>query len=396
MKNKNPELSHSKKWEILKSHIFQGVSIDDLCKENGITEDEFHSWQKNLLDYGEFALIRAEAAISSKHKKPWHRVFSSLHEKLLTPLGIDVYTDFPVMAKSPELDIMIIRRTGKKWTKEQMDYLPDGIRDSKAKYNIIEFKYTESVNENAFIQALCYDFLFKNSRKLKESEVQTFLASSKTTQNKTLKLLKCTPGNHKGLYNSEKYDKITLISLNDLTNTHYNAYFKFFSSKKREKASSFKLLENRGIKAFSKRIQWLIRGLFQFWFTKKGDKEMEFTPTPEQLEEFGKKWGDTYLSNFSADEIIEKFGEDTILSKFDPKKRVKGLSFKDRLKDIPVKDRLKDISVKDRLKDIPVKDRLKDIPVKDRLKDVPVEDYLKDVPVEDILAFLQQTGSLKR
>ena len=60
--------------------------------------------------------------------------------------------------------------------------------------------------------------------------------------------------------------------------------------------------------------------LFQSWFTKKRDKEMEFTPTPEQFEEFVKKWGDTFLSNFSADEIIEKFGEDTILSKFDPKK----------------------------------------------------------------------------
>ncbi|RLC07897.1 MAG: hypothetical protein DRI57_25070, partial [Deltaproteobacteria bacterium] len=94
-------------------------------------------------------------------KTRWHRLLGRLFRELLVPTGILVYTDVPVMGDPPEADILLLRKKRSRWTEEQRSRLPDGIRDSRATHILIEFKYTESVNRNALIQTLCYDYLYK-------------------------------------------------------------------------------------------------------------------------------------------------------------------------------------------------------------------------------------------
>jgi hypothetical protein len=56
--------------------------------------------------------------------------------------------------ESPEADILLIRRNQQGWTEAQRNLLPDGIRDTQADHVLIEFKYSESVNQDALFQAL--------------------------------------------------------------------------------------------------------------------------------------------------------------------------------------------------------------------------------------------------
>jgi len=98
-----------------------------------------------------------------KHIKPktlWHDWFGNLFKVSLIPTGLDVTTDVPVMKNLPEADIIIIRRSGKKWTNNQMQRLPDGIRHTLASHVLIELKYSESINTDAICQiAGYYQFL---------------------------------------------------------------------------------------------------------------------------------------------------------------------------------------------------------------------------------------------
>jgi hypothetical protein len=67
-----------------------------------------------------------------KSKTLWHRILGKILEDILTPFGISVYTEVPVMSNPPQLDILILRRNQEQWTSEQLAILPDGIRDSQA------------------------------------------------------------------------------------------------------------------------------------------------------------------------------------------------------------------------------------------------------------------------
>ena len=101
-----------------------------------------------------------------KPKTKWHDWFSGLFKVLLVPIGLVVKASHPVMNELPEADILI-HKENKKLTKAQWDKLPDGIRESKASHIIIELKYTESLNEDAYCQILGYYKFYKESNKLK-------------------------------------------------------------------------------------------------------------------------------------------------------------------------------------------------------------------------------------
>ncbi len=97
----------------------------------------------------------------------------NLAEDFTFPVGILVQFDFKVMTESPEADILLLRRDAPQWTAEQLSRLPDGIRDSTARQILLEFKYTESINEEAFRQTLGYDTFYKRANELSEADVQT-------------------------------------------------------------------------------------------------------------------------------------------------------------------------------------------------------------------------------
>ena len=119
-----------------------------------------------------------------KQRKPktlWHDWCGNLFKVSLIPTGLYVETEVPVMTQSPEADIVIIRHSSKRWTKDQLKRLPDGIRHTRANNIIIELKFTESINEDAFCQIGGYYICYKSHHKLtKRNELKCFLVSSKT------------------------------------------------------------------------------------------------------------------------------------------------------------------------------------------------------------------------
>ncbi len=69
-----------------------------------------------------------------KNDPGWHRWFGNLFKEALTPLGIEVKTEFFVMTDPPSADIVIIRKPMKEWTKEQSFFLPDGKEQQSRAY----------------------------------------------------------------------------------------------------------------------------------------------------------------------------------------------------------------------------------------------------------------------
>ncbi|OQY52120.1 MAG: hypothetical protein B6247_17835 [Candidatus Parabeggiatoa sp. nov. 2] len=121
----------------------------------------------------------ASDSTENKPDNSWHRLLARLLELVLSPVDIDVQSDVSVTKPPLDADILLLRRKTPQWTAAQRARLPDGIRDSKAPHILIELKYTQSFNEEAFTQALCYDWFYKEGRQLRKFDVQTVLLLAK-------------------------------------------------------------------------------------------------------------------------------------------------------------------------------------------------------------------------
>ena len=67
----------------------------------------------------------------------WHRLLGKLLEEWLTPVDIAVQTEVPLLSEPPQADILLLRHSGSRWTKEQAERLPDGLRQSRASHLLI-------------------------------------------------------------------------------------------------------------------------------------------------------------------------------------------------------------------------------------------------------------------
>jgi hypothetical protein len=256
--------------------------------------------------------------MKSSSKIEWHELLGKLLEDLLSPVDIQVFPNAPVMSQSPEIDVVLIKRNPGKWTQAQLALLPDGIRDTQVTDILLEFKYTESINEKVVQQALTYDYLYKEKRD--EKQVQSFLLSAIKPQNSTLKKLGYKKTKVPGIYRSrfQLVRHIILISLNELSNEPYNAFVKCFATHRQEKQKAFDSLEQSGLlNSSTNELKWFILGLKGLWFTDKGD-DMNLEMTPEQVAELGKLWGDAFLSSLSVEELLEHYDRQKILSQFKP------------------------------------------------------------------------------
>ncbi len=257
---------------------------------------------------------------SNTGKTRWHRLLGRLFEELLIPLGVSVYTGIPVMSQSPEADILLLRNTLGEWTPDQMARLPDGIRQSKAKHILIEFKYTESVGESAFRQIMGYETFYMSSRKLANREVRSFIMSAKIPGDKTLNEFGYRQTEIKGVYRSDNalLKNIAILSLNELSNAPHNAYVKCFASRKARKKAAFDVLRRQGMEAFHAQFQWFMEGLWHYWFTVKGDNMKPEELTPEKVTEIGKIWAETILASLPIDEVLSRYKPEEILSLLKP------------------------------------------------------------------------------
>jgi len=255
-------------------------------------------------------------------------------------VGISVYTEFPVMSEPPETDILLLRKEGE-FKPAQAERLPDGIRESKADHILIEFKYSESVNEDAFRQTLGYDTFYRRSQRLAEDKVQTFLVSAKTPAKAVLKRFGYSGTERKGVYQSSNplLRRTGLVSLNELSDELHNAFFKCFASRIKEKESAFDLLRHTGAGLLHIRLHWIIQGLRYIWFGMKGD-DMKTELTPEKISEIGKMWTDAILAGMTPEER---------LAGLKPEERLAGLKAEERLAGLKAEERLAGLKAEERL-----------------------------------------------
>jgi len=261
----------------------------------------------------------------------WHRLLATLLEELLSPVGIQVYTDLPLLSKPPEADILLLRRDLPQWTAEQRLRLPDGIRDSPASHILLEFKYTESINEDAFLQTLSYDTIYKRAKSVTATEVQTFLVSAKTPRAETLTEWGYASTKLPGVYRSQAraLRSITLLSLNDLSAEPHNAFIKTFASRRKEKRKAFITVEQAGLTWLTEALECLLVALQTYWFSDTGEEFMKPTLTPEQVIFMGKQRIQAYLAKLPVEERLQFVG-------LTAQERLSGLSIQERLTDLTV------------------------------------------------------------
>jgi hypothetical protein len=231
------------------------------------------------------------------------------------------------MSKPPEADILLLKRDRAGWTPAQRALLPEGIRDSQASHVLLEFKYTESVSEDALLQSLGYDTFYRRIQQLTRTEVQTVLVSAKTPQPATLKHLGYRATAWPGVYRSRKVlvQRIMLISLNELANLPHNAFFKCFASRRAEKRKAFATLKQASLVPWiTTPLNWFLEGLWKYWFaiTERGDETMQTELTPEQVTKMGKQWGEMwgeiFLSRLTIEERLAGVEPKEVLSHFAP------------------------------------------------------------------------------
>jgi hypothetical protein len=243
---------------------------------------------------------------TEKSKTKWHELLGAFLKELLLPVNIHVETEAKVMIDSPRIDILLLRRDEPEWTAEQMALLPDGIRNTKATNLLLEFKYTESLNDDAIQQTLGYDFLYKQNKKLKSEQVQSFLLSARKPQKSTLKKLGYRITQYQGVYHSHFriLKKVILLSLNELSNEPHNAYIKCFASHRQEKAMAFNVLENQAYSSLTTKLINFIDGLKGIWFTLPKGEDMNLELTPEMITAWGEKWGESYLHRLKPEQRL--------------------------------------------------------------------------------------------
>jgi hypothetical protein len=176
----------------------------------------------------------------------WHRLFGVEQDLALTPVGVGVETEFPVTTEPPRVDVLLLQQTGEQWTEAQQARLPDGIRESTATYNLVEFKYTESLTLDIFWQALGYEHFFRTSRRLPQAKVRLFILSAKTPHAARLTELGFVQTDLPGVMRGENIyvHHVTLLILNQLRDMPHNAFVKTFASRQVEKRKAFALLNN--------------------------------------------------------------------------------------------------------------------------------------------------------
>jgi len=233
----------------------------------------------------------------------WHSIFAAMLRELLTPLQIRVLDEVPVSGNIDTLLIQLLE--GPHWTEAQRQVLPDGLRDSLATRLLIELKYSQSLEEDTFRQAITYDFLYRQQpelRNLSVEAIQTFIVSAKTPQAETLNKFHYQPSEWAGVYVSDDLllHRIPLLVLNQLSDEPHNVFFKLFASRRQAKLAAMATLQGYGLTG---KLFWLIKGLLNRWFKSGGDF-MEAI-TAETLMEEGKHLVELLAPLLTEEELLQ-------------------------------------------------------------------------------------------
>jgi hypothetical protein len=267
----------------------------------------------------------------TKNKEPrthWHRILGKLFELLFQALGVTVHVDFDLMSDPPRSDIVLLRCDSPTWTEEQLARLPDGIRNSKASHILIEFKFTESLNARRIEKVHGYDIFYRETQGLSDTEVATFILSSKTPRLALLKKYGYHSTKWPGVYKSKlpMAERVTILVLNELADEPHNAYVKCFASRPKEREIAFELLDQIGFKRFPVGIMSFITGLRRLILPEGGNKGMwNVEVTPEDVMVWGKKWREAVVASASVEERLIGLKPEERLIGLKPEERLMGL-----------------------------------------------------------------------
>ena len=231
------------------------------------------------------------------------------------------------MSEPPRADIVLLRRDTETWTEEQYTLLADGIRDCYAKHLLLEFKYTESITDEAFQQVLGYEFFYRQSQSLHPNAIQCFLLSAKTPLTKTLQRFGYTEEQHRGVYQSNLplLENVTLLVLNDLQNTTNNSWLKLFASRRQQKQQAATLLQDAGTAQRNYRLYNFLNGLSNIFFLDQEERIMALDIRPEDVSEFGRIFIPAGVKFWTDEEKMQ------VLSQLKPEERLQGLKPEERL-----------------------------------------------------------------
>ncbi|MBF0201305.1 MAG: hypothetical protein HQK66_08330 [Desulfamplus sp.] len=287
--------------------------------------------EQNMTKEGKESIVKENAIIveekeksESNDKTRWHVIFGDILSKLLTPVNISVEIDVSVMSSPPKSDILLVRRESPEWTKAQLQRLPDGIRDTRADHILLEFKFTESVNQEVIAQALGYDTFYKRANeKIEQKRIQTFILSSKTPDKKLRKMVGFKDEIKPGVFKSSHavIDSVQLISINDLSDEPHNLYIKCFASKKGVREKSFNKLFDCKKETLTSDVIYVITGLFNIFAKKiKGAEIMQETSgyTTEEIMGMGKEICEALLNVYSLDDILKKYKPEEVFANYKP------------------------------------------------------------------------------
>jgi hypothetical protein len=264
--------------------------------------------------------------IDAKHK------LGKIFEELLTPVNVTVETGLRIMAESPEADVLLIRLNQSQWTEAQRNLLPDGIRDTQANHVLIEFKYSESVNQDDLFQALTYRYLYLKVRKLKPEQLHTVIISSKTPSQKFRMDFGYQESDRPGVWRSNEamLDILHILVLNDLSDAPHNLFIKCFASCQKEKERSFKKLLESDWKQLSGSLPQIFMGMLSIYDSAQEGKDMmEYELTPEKVMEIGKGFEDAFLAYLPIEKRLKGLKPEDILARFKPEERMAGLKPED-------------------------------------------------------------------
>jgi hypothetical protein len=306
-----------------------------------------------------------------------HDLFGSMMKETLIPVNLEVESNYEVGKAPPKLDVLIIRRTGPRWSKAQLEFLPDGIRQSRCKHIILELKYTESVSKLAIYQTLGYLSSYVQLKALKVENVSTFLVSSKKPQEAVLENLGLIPTDIQGVYQPEdnRVMPIQLISLNELSNAPYNLWIKLFASKYTERAFVLSQIVRHNRKKLKRGLGVVFLKIVKFWnilgeTTMKRLQKIVYGPedlTDEDIATFFS------LFNIKPEMAINYFKPEKVVTYLNPEERLHGLKPEERLRGLKPKERLRGLKPEERLHGLKPEDRLKG------LDQETIEAYLKKI-----------------
>ncbi|RLT38405.1 MAG: hypothetical protein DWI57_12080 [Chloroflexi bacterium] len=273
----------------------------------------------------------------------WHQLLGKLLELTLTPVDIQVETEVQITAQPPKADILLLRRKTARWTEAQRNLLPDGIRESRAAHQLLEFKYSESVSEEALAQAVAYEYFYRTARQLSAKDVQVWLISSKTPRRSRLQAWGYAETEWPGVYHSSAVlvDRVGLLVLNQLSPAFYNSFVKIFASRQEEQETAFRRFNQ--LDNLESQIQTFVRGLRRIVRVEE-ENPMTITITPEYVMRLGEDIKRIVLEMSTPEELTAHLTPEERLAGLKLEQRLAGLKLEERVAGLAADDLLSHLS----------------------------------------------------